>query len=989
MIRRFFNKSRSKKIGGSHILGKLPENSINDYANPHFKMAAIMADIVHDHDSFRGLMTELIHCKISPHIGDIYHYSLICDMINTYNRFIEALKTTAQARSLLNKYRTVPAFNLQNIVNLKITDISPVPLAPGTPAAIPQPVAADEKKNGTSTINGYFTNILGFLKPRTKVETQFKKYFTENLKMYRIQGGKLLFSKPINDMIRKYKEICYELFGTDNPIWFAVVADANIGFVCKLFKQILLLGIGDVPYNITDIQNFCKARKIAVLYFIITPARKGDSANNMTFIPCLTLFRRVVTHILTSDAAGHPIFNPITSVDYSARPINFHTTHNHPNRDPTSETNKDDIGATGLFNENGIFMSINPFSDHIYRIYIQKRHDAPYTYEEKTGGCNFKYVIRKRDNTPIKTALDPDSDSDEEKYEDAAAAAADDVDAAADDEDEDEPPAILENKPQHSTGLFGFILPFFDSLFGYSSASSSSAAAASSSSFSSSSAAAAAADDDDAAAAADDEENEEDEVPYKPQKKKLKKQQKGGAMVQSYEINFGLHNLNNGSSAYRRTGPSVTKLQFYYLKLLLKGYKPDNTINLNSNIVKAISKLNEDDNYYDADAKYDIETSINMLDYEGTSIMPHIKDVHTDIKYVLGTKTPDADDSRAKLLYTKIKSTNLINIDGFNQLDQTIFIDTKFKHDYDQIIEGFILDKTYRFGSKIVFTSEDIICASTSANMGNKTIRYTRSDIIEIYNGLGPGNESKKRKKKSKSNNDESNNNQSGGAINDIYNIDEDEINEEMYVYGLNAVCYLDAYKKKYSKINPNDYLHNDVLHQFYDDFCENNAYHKSIKEINEIDIQYERGNKFIFLNIMQKLYRKKNINYLKNLIRLANIYNRHYNQPIIDYKQYIAPKQVNTVAMTKLHKLQTNNRKQNGVKPLSKHRKQSKTHRRQRPRRTHVPTGRPRTRKQKTRTHTKGQTAMHTKGQTRKTRQPRTRIRTGTRKTNRVVGFV
>jgi hypothetical protein len=233
-----------------------------------------------------------------------------------------------------------------------------------------------------------------------------------------------------------------------------------------------------------------------------------------------------------------------------------------------------------------------------------------------------------------------------------------------------------------------------------------------------------------------------------------------------------------------------------------------------------------------------------------------------------------------------------------------------------------------------------------------------------------------------------------GEVYNNMY--DEIDNDNEIYSYGLNTVCYLHLYKKKYSKINPNDYLHKDMLYQFYDKFCENNTFYKSIKEIDEIDIQYERGHKFIFLNIMQKLYRKKNINYLKNLIRLANIYNYYYSRPIIDYKQYIAPKQVNTIAMTKLHKLQTNNRKLNGIKPLSKHRKQSKTHRRQRPRRTHVPTRQSRTRKQKTHTYTKGQTAMHIKGQTRKTRPPRTRTgirqshktRTETRKTKRNVTF-
>ena len=265
---------------------------------PYKKLLWSIGDRYHDWwPSDRGDIGSLRRCGDWKFIPSFIHYGIICDSVLAFKRYFlklkppqqQQLKTNNSSRDLVytsikqsnvpyaeipyNSKDWWPTSNLSNSANITLCELSGI-------STIEQNI-----------LNAYTATI-------TRTDNDIPKTYHSK--------------KRINDAITKYIIICQQLFGKNltKYKWFAVVCDAGIGPFCTLFMNIIKNSIPTVIHDINAIKAFCMEKGIPMMYMIQTPQTYADSAFNMSFIPCLTLYRFPITDKI--DAAGN--YRPVIAV---------------------------------------------------------------------------------------------------------------------------------------------------------------------------------------------------------------------------------------------------------------------------------------------------------------------------------------------------------------------------------------------------------------------------------------------------------------------------------------------------------------------------------------------------------------------------------------------------------------------------------------------------------------------------------------------------
>ena len=280
----------------------------------------------------RGDIKSFKKCGDWKFLPSILRYGVICDSIIAFRNM---------------SFGIIPYDNFNKLNSMGLT-----------------PMKSPHNKSYTSNIlTSLKKYTLGHLNGKGDIENIILEKYTSN----RIEDNiaRFLLKEKITqnnllEAIKKYRDICKNIFGKQHTYeWFAVICDAGIGPFCDLFKNI----IENVPKNdIKGIIAFCKRHHIPVMYMIKTPQTFADSSTNMSFIPCLVLFRFPITHKID----GTPISQAITR------------NNDHPKRVPI-RTDYD-----------GVFRCNFSYFSQGYTIQFEKGDDYGYELDE---GLTFNYKI--------------------------------------------------------------------------------------------------------------------------------------------------------------------------------------------------------------------------------------------------------------------------------------------------------------------------------------------------------------------------------------------------------------------------------------------------------------------------------------------------------------------------------------------------------------------------------------------------------------------
>jgi hypothetical protein len=258
-------------------------------SNPLDRFMWSIGDRYHDWWTNRGDIDCYKKCGAWEGLPHMVHYGLICESVKAFHKY--------------NNLRTTSTF-FNKLMNTVINNTN----GPNT--------------NGSEWHIGELSKhakiTLGYLKGVHDIEDDILEKYTDNIRKKNEDINtaiKNINDRNIVDAVKQYKTICKSMVGTyhsANNKWFAVVCDAGIGPLCTLFEKIIRHLVSDINI-VGQIHRKCQEKSMHVMYMIQTPQTTADSANNMAFIPCLTLFRFPITH----NRGGIPIINcDNVSIDY-------------------------------------------------------------------------------------------------------------------------------------------------------------------------------------------------------------------------------------------------------------------------------------------------------------------------------------------------------------------------------------------------------------------------------------------------------------------------------------------------------------------------------------------------------------------------------------------------------------------------------------------------------------------------------------------------